>query len=293
MSINFFTLFEEYWNQYERLTVRDNPERTFQNIVKKLEQCQSIADVDEYVIGLKSARESTRRIIVKFYNYLQNKGIPVESVLPEKTFFDYPFQRQLEIAKFLHEEHTNQEIMDQFDIDSRTVRKDLQALRDGIEVLGANIRIHETISKGGRKQYKTTVHPIFLPLNLTEVYALTTYLDTLMKDDPNSAVIHSVTNRIRGQLSDYAYHRLFPDSPGIAENRYIDDQKLAESREGIVAYLMKSGETCSFWMNNQIYKGHFIFGKDGYQIKLEDEVGTRIDYDPEKIEFIVGELKYK
>lgn len=294
--IDLAKAFDEYWNTEGCHKVRDNPKRTKNNIIKALEKCQEFTDIDEYVMRLRTARESMRRLMVGFFDYLEKKkSIEISSVLPSKVFYDYPFQRQLEMAKYLHEPHTRAEIRDRFDIDDRTMRKDLQALSDGIEVLGARIRIEKSEGKGRRLFYHTTLHPVFLPLNLTEVYALTVYLDRVLgKDDPNAEMIRSVSGRIKGQLSDYARNRLFPDASEYEMNRYIDDEELARSREGIVAYLMKSGQTCSFWQNGEKKEGRFVYdpSSDKYRISLSDQSDSLIDYDPGSIEFIAGKLKY-
>jgi len=69
-------------------------------------------------------------------------------------------------------------------------------LEEGIHVLGSEIEIKKT-SERRKVYYKSTVHPIFLPLNLTEVYAMTTYLDqTLNKADPNAKIVLQISERI-------------------------------------------------------------------------------------------------
>jgi len=62
-----------------------------------------LEEIDQYVSALKTRKESTRMIMVDFFQFLSNKkGIEYCSCLENQRFFDYPFERQLAIAKFLH-----------------------------------------------------------------------------------------------------------------------------------------------------------------------------------------------
>lgn len=240
------------------------------------------------MIDLKSRRETTRKTVVRFYDFI---GRP-ESPLYEKQFYDYPFERQLEIAKYLHEPRSASEISEHFDIDDRTRREDLLALENGITVLGSTIQIRKE-RRGRRYYYRTTMHPIFLPLNLTEVYALTVYLNrTIGDDDANSEIIRDISARVKSQLSDYAFNKLFPDEHrSRAENAYVDDERLARQRKGIVMYLMKSGEPCRFFWKEKEYEGTICCLEDKYGIRLTD--GSILDADINELDFIIESLRYK
>lgn len=285
-------IFGDFWKakgQYLRIK---NAERFKENLMSKMESFSNVEDVDEYVCALRTGKESTRVIVVEFYKYLTDLGERIESVLYNKHFYDYPFERQLEIAKFLHNPHTPKEIQEKFDIDERTARNDLQELEDGITVLGSTIKI-EKEKKGRSYYYKTTLHPVFLPLNLTEVYALTVYLDRVIGySDPNAKMIRDISERIKLQLSDYAYERLYPDDERqYVKNRYVNDERLARQREGIYMYLMKSGQKCKFIWNEEEYVGRIIWRDNQYKIALEN--GEIIDAELSEVDFVVEELEYK
>ena len=280
--------FDEFWeNQGKYLSLR-NAARFHDNLRKKIAEYDDVMSLDEYVRTLRSGRETTREIVVKFYNFI---GRP-ESSLYEKRFYDYPFERQLEIAKYLHTPRAADEISKHFDIDDRTRRDDLQTLEEGITVLGSTIRIQKE-KKGRKYYYRTTMHPIFLPLNLTEVYALTVYLERAIKyNDVNSGIIRNISARVKSQLSDYAFDKLFPDeSNKRTDNSYIDDEKLARQREGIVMYLMKSGQPCRFFWKEEEYEGKICFLENKYVIKLTD--GRVLDADINDVDFIIDSLQYK
>ena len=89
--------------------MKNNPTRSFEEISGKLAECHSIGDIEEYVCSMAARRESTRRIIVDFLQYLSRKtGKNFSTILSDKRFYDYPFERQLEIAKYLQEPRTAQ-----------------------------------------------------------------------------------------------------------------------------------------------------------------------------------------
>ena len=280
--------FDEFWEKQGKYLSLRNAARFHDNLRKKIAEYDDVMSLDEYVRTLRSGRETTREIVVKFYNFI---GRP-ESSLYEKRFYDYPFERQLEIAKYLHTPRAADEISKHFDIDDRTRRDDLQALEEGITVLGSTIRIQKE-KKGRKYYYRTTMHPIFLPLNLTEVYALTVYLERAIKyNDVNSGIIRNISARVKSQLSDYAFDKLFPDeSNKRTDNSYIDDEKLARQRDGIVMYLMKSGQPCRFFWKEEEHEGKICFLENKYMIKLTD--GRVLDADINDVDFIIDSLQYK
>ena len=138
--------------------------------------------------------------------------------------------------------------------------------------------------------YRTTLHPVFLPLNLTEVYALTVYLNKAIDDhNPNKEVISDISTRIKGQLSEYAIERLFPDDveDGV-KNYYIDDEDLARQRKGIQMYLMKSGIMCKFIWKDKEYRGSI---DQDYNIVLDN--GEYLDANLTEVDFIIDSLDYE
>lgn len=291
--MNYSIGFKAFWNNRGRYLWPVNKDRTRKNILRRLKECKSVSDIDFYVCSLRSRKETNRRIMVAFFDYLEEKtGEKIWSTLYDKRFYDYPFERQLEIAKNLHEPHTPSKIEERFDIDERTRRKDLTALEDGIEVLGSTIRVEKN-REHGKDYYKSTVHPIFLPLNLTEVYALTVYLDRAIDDgDPNKVIIQNLTNRVKSQLTDYAYKKLFPNTqPVKANNDYLNDEELARQRDGILMYLMKSGRLCRFFWHDQEYTGRIQYYDREYHIILED--GSILPANVNEVEFVIESLEYK
>ncbi len=292
--------FEDFWRDKECwLSAKfKNPSRFHKNLSKKMEKWSTIEEIDDYVKNsLKTARESTRQIISEFYKYLLKKKVinKIDSDLPERHYYDYAFERQLEIAKFLQTPKTMQEIEANFDIAYRTVNADLQELEEGITVLGSTIRIEK--KKIGKKvTYKTSVHPLFLPLNLTEAYSMTVYLEKVVKpDDPNGMVIHDIINRMKAQLSDYAWKILYKSEPQPkVSNDYLNDEDLARSREGHIGYLMKTGKKCRFIWNGKEYIGQIVpLEKYGFPYSVVTDEGTEFDAPLSEIEFVIDDIEYE
>lgn len=286
--------FENYCKKRGKYLGVNNKNRFFNTLGEKIEEVGDSDKLDEYVRTLKKGREMNRKVVVEFYNFIVDEyGLKKpESDLYNKKYYEYPFERQLEIAKYLHIERTAKEIIQEFEIDERTMRKDLQELENGITVLGSKIQIKKE-KKGRKYYYKTTLHPVFLPLNLTEVYALTVYLDRVIDEkDPNAKIIKNISQRIKSQLSDYAYSKIFGDEIEFRkENKYIDDKEMATQRSGIYMYLMKSGQNCKFIWNDSEYNGTIIYDGEKYRIKLED--GKILDADLNEVDFIIDSLEYK
>jgi len=289
--------FDEFWKSSFKYNGLKNSERLHKNLANKIGELQDTIKLDDYVCSVKTGKESTRQIVIKFYEYLEKYNRRPQSCLYEKRFYDLPVERQLEIAKFLHTPKSPREIQERFDINEATVRKDLRELEEGITVLGSTVKIEK--KKQGRKYfYHTTLHPVFLPLNLTEVYALTVYLKRVIKaNDVNSQVIMDISNRIKSQLSDYALGKLFPDEDVNAirgiKNTYYNDELMACQRKGIIAYLMKSTQACKFTWKNKEYFGRVCYDNQENQYRIKLNSGDYLDADINEVDFIVESLKYK
>ena len=285
--------FEEFCTKRGNTLRVDNRSRTYEDIKRALEGCADVEAIDKYVCNQTSRKETVRKIMVAFFKYLeQEKGEEILSVLFDTRFYDYPFERQLEIAKYLHEPRKLVEIEEHFNISDETRKKDIRALEEGIEVMGARISIHKE-RRHGEVYYKSTLHPVFLPLNLTEVYALTTYLEQkLDPDDKNTEMILSISERIKGQLSDTAYKKLYHHNRIKAiDNSYVDDESLARDQKGIRMYLMKRDKYCPFLWEGKEYAGTVKYRDDDEYIVLEN--GERFDADPNDVYFLTEYLDYE
>mgnify|MGYP001434114569 CR=1 FL=1 len=78
------------------------------------------------------------------------------------------YKRRIEIVKYLQDKNLSTgQLAEYFDVDDRTIRSDVDALRMGYEFLGTILKI-ESKHEGSQKHfYKSTVHPIFLGMILS------------------------------------------------------------------------------------------------------------------------------
>lgn len=293
--MDFYNSFERFWKRKGETLHIKNPARTYDNLHRKMKDFHTVKDIDDYVCMLRTSKESTRQIMVKFFDYLKKEEhVPLErSGLYDMRFYD-KFERRLEIAKFLYKPKTRKELLEEFSIAGRTLDDDLQALEQGMEMLGSNIQIQRIEDEQNRIRYKSSVHPVFLPLNLTEVYAMTRYLPSIIdRRDPNSQIIFDITNRIKAQLSDDVADRLLHGDKGRGTSiDYLDDESLARQRKGVLMYLMKSGQECCFIWNGKEYRGRIRDDNGHYWIQLSD--GSKLEgADPKEVDFIIDSFEYK
>lgn len=115
-----------------------------------------------------------------------------------------PLERKLEMIKMLQgKEMRIGEIAEHFGVDDRTIRKDIDELRIGADILGIKVKI-ESKHKGKQKHYYiSTVHPIMLALNSSELYALLKLIEKEMLKNGGEVYRH-IFNEIYSQITDYA-----------------------------------------------------------------------------------------
>jgi len=115
-----------------------------------------------------------------------------------------PFERRVEILKLLQgREMRTCEIAEYFGVDERTIRTDIQALRDGMDILGMKIKIESKHPGKQEHYYKSTVHPILLALNSSELFALLKLLTTAKSQDRGEIYEH-IFDLVYSQITDYA-----------------------------------------------------------------------------------------
>lgn len=294
MGIDYVEWFERFWEQYRRnpyITI-NNPKDRYTRVRRALSKCTCTEDIESYVCSLNSQKESTRIMMLEFFAYIKNKGGPViESEVLSQPIYDSTLERRLEIAKYLHRPHSNAEIENHFRITERTRRKDIKALKEGIEAFGSTICLDIDDNEYGQKECATTVHPIFLPLNLTEIHALTVYLPKVLeKYGVNRQIVMDIIERIKLQLSDYACEKLRIERPYNFKNDYYNDEMMARQRTYVIDYLAKSGNTCRFTWKGEEYTGQIRHVQNGYAVCFRD--GRILNIDPNEIDFTVN-LDYR
>ncbi len=237
-----------------------------EGIKNEKEEKTIIGLLDNYVLTTKRDKILPRKLALDFYEFL---GEDVsQSQWVDITPITNPTIRQLEIAKFLHSPHSVGEICEKFGFSEDTIRADLLALIDGIELMGSYIRVQEERERGHRS-YVSTLHPVFLPLNLSEVLLMTTSLLESTKDSVLADSYIYMVGRIYGQLSDYGKEKVKEQLPDdMVEclerigNQFRDEQ-VALSTDDIEAKIL-------FATKLRMVKS-IRFVKDGEIVPLEIE----------------------
>lgn len=132
-------------------------------------------------------------------------------------------ERQIAILKKLHGRSISKsKIAKQYYITPRTLYSDLEELAKGINFLGQEIKVNIEGHESGRKiTYKSTVHPVFLPLNMMEAYALTVGLKKACKGTPYQNILSGISDWVYSQLSDYAKD-IISDSLKVQNGARVD-----------------------------------------------------------------------
>ncbi len=144
-----------------------------------------------------------------------------------------PLFRRLEILKLLHgRSMRTAEIAEHFkpgcdDSFIRTIQGDMAALRNGIDVFGTKVKVEDVIESHSIRSYKSTVHPFFLALNLTELFALLKLLEGASADPVVGASYKNIFDCIYSQITDYARNKIDPEQKhqviDVVENRLDED----------------------------------------------------------------------
>lgn len=115
-----------------------------------------------------------------------------------------PFERRIEILKLPHgKEMGTGELAEKFNVDDRTIRGDINALREGMDLFGVKFQIESRHEGNQKHHYKSTVHPIILGLNLSELLVLLKILEEKSKGSAGE-VYKNIFQSIYSQISDYA-----------------------------------------------------------------------------------------
>ena len=181
---------------------------------KTIDDAEICIEIESAIIqSVKSynhAKDVPIAIYKRFLEFLENSykiSIPME--WPQ--IFASSFDRQMYIVKAMHEkELTVSQLEDELWISDRTIEDDLSNLKnmDGVAFLGQRVKIKEVGRTNGVTQFKSTVHPIFLASNLTQVVVMLEGLQHMMKDEAYRGYAQRLAQNIWSELSDYGKRRI-------------------------------------------------------------------------------------
>lgn len=151
----------------------------------------------------------------------------------------------------------------------------IHALEDGKEILGHQVQVRT--GGRGRVAYDDTIHPVFLTLNMKEVYFLTIALQQLSQGTPFARLAQGLSNDIYTQLSDYA--KSFIDNHAAEKAITLsssDPMQPIHYRTEVhdLLYYLKSGQRCTMrLLNGNSFTG--TVKDDGSCFYLESADGVR------------------
>ncbi|MGL5540452.1 MAG: hypothetical protein ACRDBX_02325 [Erysipelotrichaceae bacterium] len=201
-------------------------------------------------------------------------------------------ETQIQILKYAHEPRTRNEICEKFEIEDRTIRNhfnkgdiiidnviiplDLTKSIKGRTVLSNDKALKNKKLGEDQFEYRASVHPIFLPLNLTEVNMLTNELLDHLKDvdEATYEAYKHLAAKIYSQLSDYGKTRIGNrhEMVTLGEIRYESEATLKSELEGFdLMYAFKSGDAIQVECDGHHYVGKVLYENGGFYLDTTDK----------------------
>ena len=171
-------------------------------------------------INNPNGKDAAIRVYKHFYNYLKEKGIPAKVEFPPSS----SFERYMYIAKVLHDSDLKvDDLPNKIWVSKRTIEDEIKKLRgldnDPIEFFNKVFTIPEIDRNRGKINMASTVHPLFLTLNLTQVIATLKGLKVMSENPMYANYAEKAAIDIWEQMSDYAKKQI----------RYVLSEKLHEN----------------------------------------------------------------
>lgn len=248
----------------------------------------SLYCLDEYVLASQGDKQRSADLVLRFYDYLEARhGFSFDSELRDVNLIDNPTERQIEMVKYLHEPRSRAEVARHFGLEPRTIRKDLQQLAQGTEFLGVELK---TEFSGRDLRYRSSLHPVFLVMDLAQAYAATVGLLKLMEPGSEQhAFYERLAANIFAQLSDYARGKLAEQAPEEAARLSALGQDMRPEWEAVMKnkanqlnYLTKSNQPATISIYRQGEERRFYrarlewLSRDEYRLHPEKGSALRI-----------------
>jgi hypothetical protein len=199
-------------------------------------------EVDQDVLAEKirdSIKKYTRdkdvaiEIYKKFLAFLERKyQMAIRLDFPPVSVSN-SFERIMYIAKFLQDPSNKiSDLEDKLLTNSRTIENDLAKLRgqkEPIQICGRKFIVNNINRKNGKMMFPSTVHPLFLTCNLTQVYVTLKGLKLMSEDVFRRDYAIAMANSIWKQLSIYGKNRIIY----VCENLFYEDTEWYKNLEDV------------------------------------------------------------
>jgi len=191
------------------------------DIMKITDQDTSVCITEAVERSLKLYPKNKKAAIDIYKDFLdfidKNYNLKIIMAFPEWLPTN-SLERQLHIVKLLHDPEKNKRsaIPGMLYVSEKTIENDLKKLQgddgDPLEVLGQKLVIE---FERKSRHFPSTVHPLFLTFNLTQVITTLEGLKKMSEDSAHKNYALNAARTIWAQLSDYATRRIFTVSEGL------------------------------------------------------------------------------
>jgi len=212
-------------------------------------------------------------------------------------------EMKIKLLKFLQQPCGNREnIAEHFNMSTNAINIHMSELQDGINILGSNVKISP---KRGTNEYDSTIHPVFLALNLSEVFTLTIVLKSVTSKGVFADIANDIADDVYRQLTEYGKSVIdkraneagvqFGDSKGVYRQEIDEKSSIEEilnQKNRHRAYLLKSGSPCKVFYseNTEPMCGVLqIHPKDESKVILVQKDGSKTLLDWDRIVRIISE----
>lgn len=228
-------------------------------------RCKIVDALEGLLKKTTNYKDITRDRLFKFADYMKRKWkveLAINEVLRRQMI--NPYERLVDLLKTLNEGKTKDNLREYYNISRKPLEEDINTLMEGTPILGQMVKIREIKKSKQQITYESSVHPIFLPLTLTEVFYLTVGMKQLSKNKESLmySIHENLANKIFCQLSENAKSKIrkkgrdvgvrFPSEDEYENyNGNQDEEKTA--KENIISkilYLYKAGVPCTVHLNN-------------------------------------------
>ncbi len=276
----------------------------------KLNQCsikQLRNAIDDSCERAPSGKETIRRIYQDFIKYIKEQyDLELELDNPEYNGMT-PLERRLTIIKILQDprNHSTQETLaDKFGVRRRIISDDLKILQGDmgtkpLTIFGQELKVEYSKERGVYSS-SSSVHPIFLTLNLSQIITILEGLREMESYIEYASFAKSSAQALWTQLSDYAIDHILHDnvaSLNLDRNWYhslensrqngnqpifvSERDSISNNRAEALVYNAKIHKKCSVTIrdtngNDIIYRNYYISpGSDRETVLLNPDDDKR------------------
>lgn len=153
------------------------------------------------------------------------------------------------------------------------LNQQIPPLKNGCYILGKKVVIPKLRAR--RNTYDKTIHPVFMTLNMDEVFFLTVQLRRLCAGSDSNTIAKELSYDVLSQLSNYAKEYILARADGISFEQRKETYHAPYEKS--LTHLLKISEVCTleFKNENAEYTGVIRIGKGNDSYYLEETNGTK------------------